>query len=272
MSGKAGQTSNTTSTTVLPGQQQTNVDMLMQGARDQFKTGGPEYYGGKTFADPTQNQLDSRNQATGYAKGVGGEFVDSAMQGDKFFLNPQNIFNPDNIPGFKQAKQGVTNDITRNLTEQILPNIRQGSVATGSLGGSRQGLGEALAVEGTNKQLGNTLANMNMAAYNTGMNQYNQAANRAPSMYGLGLQPAETTGAVGLQEQGDQQRQIDENMARFNFEQLAPLLNLQSLQSLTGSAGQYGGTTTSNGQQTGGGGNNLIPGIGGLLSLISMMG
>lgn len=271
MGGKTSQQSTSTTTQMLPGMQQTNVDLLMQGARDYFNSGGAKYYGGNTVAGPADQQLQARQNAQGYATGVGQNLVDQAQANDRFWLNPQNVFNPANIPGFQAAQDGVTRQVTRNLTENILPQIRQGSVATGSLGGSRQGLGEALAVDNTNKTLADTLGNMNMQAWNTGLNQANSAAARAPQTYGLGLNPAETLSRVGGEYQSDEQKMIDAAMTRFNFDQLAPLLNLQALQGLTGTMGQYGGTTTTNTEQKMSGGSGLGQLVGGGLSLLSMM-
>jgi hypothetical protein len=186
-------------------------------------------------------------------------------------MDPNNIFNPSNIPGFQRAQEGVITNANNNLMRTQLPAIRAGSVANGSYGGSRQGIAEGLATGETNRYIGDTLANMNMGAYESGMNRANAASARAPQTYGLGLMPSNTMASVGDAYRSDQQRQIDSDMARWNFEQLGPLLNLQNFQGLTGTAGQYGGTTT--GQQTSDmtGGNGWMGPLGGLTSLMSMM-
>jgi hypothetical protein len=127
-------------------------------------------------------------------------------------------------------------------------------------------------VEGSQRQLGDVLAQMNMDAYGQGLNMANAASARAPQTYNLGLAPQETLGLVGGQYQQDQQNSIDEAMQRFNFEQLAPLLYLQSLQSLTGTAGQYGGTTNTSGTAGGSdGGAGAMQAIGGMIMLAAMM-
>lgn len=272
MSGKSGQTQSSTTTTALPANQQQNADLMMAGARDLYATGGPKYYGGQTYAGTDPLQTQGRAAATNYAGGVGQDLVSAVNKGDQYWLNTNNVFNPSNIPGFNRAQEGVTSQVTNNLTRNILPQIRQGSIASGSLGGSRQGLGEALAVGETNRNLGDTLANMNMQAYGQGQSMYNSAAQRAPQTYGLGLAPAQTMETVGAQNQADVQKGIDANVARFNFDQLRPLMNLQALQGFTGSAGQYGGTNTSNTTEgTTGGGNQWMQGIGTLLTTIGAM-
>ncbi len=271
MGGRTGQQQNSTQTTTLPGDQQQNVDLLMQGARDLYQGGGPRYFQGQTYAGTDPLTTQGRQGMTNYAGGVGSALVGDAIATDRSFMDPNNIFNPENIPGFQRAQQGVITNANNNLTRNILPAIRSGSVAAGSYGGSRQGIAEGLALGETNRYIGDTLANMNMQAYEGGMNRANAAAARAPQTYGLGLAPGSTMASVGDAYRSDAQRGIDADMARWNFEQLAPLLNLQNFQALTGTAGQYGGTTT--GQQTSNmsGGNSFMAPLGGLMSMMSMM-
>lgn len=273
MGGKVGQTTNSTSTTALPGDQQTNVDMLMGGARDQYRTGGPQYYGGNTVAATDPNSLAGRTAALNYSSGGGLNFVQGLQRGESTFLDPNNIYNPQNIPGYARAREATMTDATNNLQRNILPSIRSGAVADGAYGGSRQGIAEGLASSETARGVGDTLARMDMDAYNSGLGMYNAAANRAPTTYGLGLAPSNTQMQVGDMYTNDAQKQIDADMSRWNFDQLRPLLNLQTLQSLTGTSGQYGGTQTgTQTQQQSGGGGGLTQGLGLLMSLASMMG
>lgn len=272
MGSRAKQTQTSTSTTTLPENQQGNVDLLQGAAKDLFLSGGPQYYGGNTVAGATPNLTAGRDSATGYATGAGSGFIDSYQGGEKFWLNPSNIFNPSNIPGFRQAQEGVTQQVNQNLQRNILPSIRSGNVATGSLGGSRGAITEGLAIGDTSAALGRTLADMNMQAYGQGLNMYNNAASRAPTTYGMGLAPSNTLMQVGTDQRNDVQREIDAAMQKFNFEQLRPLLNAQTLQALTGTAGQYGGTnTTESTSSVSGGGSGIMQGLGGLMTLLPMM-
>jgi hypothetical protein len=280
MGGSASQkqTSESTGTTTstLPGNQQQNVDLLMKGARDFYNTGGPQYFGGQTYAGVTPGETLGRQQVLDYAGGAGQDYINAAQAGDKFWMNPENIFNPQNIPGFAAAQQGLTRDITRNLTENELPQLRGGSLAQGALGGSRQEIGEGLATARTNEGIGNALAGMDMQAYAQGLNMANSAANRAPSMFNLGLAPGQIQQDIGGLERADTQQGIDAAISKFNFEQLAPYFNLQMLQELTGRGGQYGGTVNSSESGTaktstsGGSGQGITQGLGGLLTMMSM--
>lgn len=271
MGGRTGQSQTSSQTTILPEEQQTNVDMLLRGARDFYRTGGPKYFEGNTVAGPTDTTLAGRQGQLGYASGIGQNFVNQAVQGDQFFLNPNNIFDPTRIPGYAAAREGTITDATNALQRNLLPSIRQGAVSSGAYGSSRQGIAEGLATGEAARGLGDTLARMDMDAYNQGLNMYNAAQNRAGQTYALGQQPYLTQQAIGNEYQQDQQRQIDADVQRWNFQQLAPLLNLQNLQGLTGTAGQYGGTVneTQKQKETGGGGWQQYAGA--ALSLLALL-
>lgn len=273
MGGSSTKKTHQTQTSLLPENQQGNVDLMMSEAAKLYGTGGPGVYQGPTVAGPTSQELQARQMATGYGTGAGQGFANQLLQGEQFWLNPQNVFNPQNIPGFQAATQGVTQDVTRNLTENILPGIRGTSIGGGTLGSSRQGISEGLAVGRTNDALAHTLGDMNMTAYGQGLGMYSSAAARAPQSYGVGLMPSETLNTVGAAFRGDQQQQMDANKNKFDMEQLRPFLNLQFLKDITGSSGEYGGSVESDTtqKQSGGGLGGIGKALGVGLSLLSIM-
>lgn len=63
-------------------------------------------------------------------------------------------------PYLDQMAQGITNQYTENLQENILPGIRYGAQAAGGFGGSRQGIAEGKAIGESNEGLANALANL----------------------------------------------------------------------------------------------------------------
>ena len=273
MGGRTSQSSASTQTTSAPQDQQINLDMLMGGARDYFQGGGPKYFSGPTVASPDAYTTQGRDAAAGYATGGGLNFVNGYQQGEQTFLNPNNIYNPSQIPGYAAAREGVMRDANANLTRNILPAIRAGAVADGAYGGSRQGIAEGLAAGEAARGVGDTLARMDMDAYGQGLQMYNSAANRAPSSFAMGLAPSGVLRDVGAANTQDQQRVIDSNVQRWNFEQMAPLLALMNFRDLTGSVGQYGSTTTGQQQQGMSGGNSgWLQGLGSIMSLASMFG
>lgn len=241
-----GSTTNTQVTEqALPENQQQNVDALLRGALQYFKSGGRTFYPGDLIADFTPEQLAGQQSMLDFAGGGGQDLVNQAIAGNAFFMDPNNIFNPQNVPGFKGSEEALTRGYTQNLTENILPYVRGGATSTGQFGGSPSGIGQALAVERSNKGLSDSLANLYLGAYGQGLDTFNQSLNRAPGLFGLGLAPGQVQAGVGDVRQGQQQREIEADVARHEFQQNEPMLLLQLLQQLTGGAGQYGGTTTS---------------------------
>lgn len=269
MGSRGGQQAAGTQTTYLPPEQQTNVDLLMKGARDFLASGGPQYYQGSTVAGVDPLQTQGRAQQVDYANNVGRQLAGDVVANDRFWLNPNNIFNPSNIPGFAEAQRGLTQNVTRNFTESIMPELTGTAAAGGALGSSRAGLTSALAATRTNEALAQQLAQMNMDAYSQGLQMNNAAAARAPQTMMVGAAPGAMLESVGAQNRADQQQQINADMDRWNYEQLRPLNVLQAFQQLTGTAGQYGGTVSSNQQQTATG-SNPLQGVGAALALASL--
>lgn len=259
-------------TTTMPPNQDRNANTLLSDALAYYNTGGPKYFQGDTVAPTDPNQTAGRGAMLDYASGAGQVGVNAAQGANNYWLNPSTLNNFSSIPGYDASRQQIINGATQNLTDNQLPVIRDDAIMSGNYGGTSQQIGEALATSRTNEAIAGQLGNLDLGLYNTNANMQNQALNRSTGMYDLGLMPGQTQEQVGAMNRGDQQQQIDADISKWNFDQMAPLLNLQALQALTGSAGQYGGTTS--GQSTGGasGGNGMLPVLGGLLSLFGMMG
>lgn len=258
-----------TTTTSLPSNQQRNVDTLLNDALRYYNTGGREFYTGDPIADFTPAQISGQQQNLDFAGGVGQQLATDAISANNFFLNPENIFNPDAIPGFTGAVDDLSRTYTRNLTENILPYVRGEGTLTGQFGGSAQGVGQALAVDRTTENLGDSLSNLYLGAYGQGLDSFNQAIGRSPGLYAFGLAPGQTEQAIGGIQQNQNQRETQADIARFEFNQNEPIAMLQLLQSLTGQAGQYGGTVRSD-SVTEAASSPITQALGGALSLASL--
>lgn len=269
---KQTQKDQATTTTSLPENQQTNVDTLLQGALDYYNTGGREYYQGDTVQDFNPYQTAGQDYLLNYAGqgGAGSNFANQALEGNSFFMDPNNIMNLDNIPGYRASQDDTARRYTQNLTENILPSVRGGATNSGQFGGSAAGIGEALSVGRSNEGLASAQTQQDLGAYSEGLSSFNQAQNRAPALFQLGAQPGRVTAGVGDAMQTQGQREIDADVMRHMFEQNEPGVVLNMLQQLTGSGGQYGGTVESEGTRTteGGGSSpiNQLLGGGSLLA------
>ena len=74
-------------------------------------------------------------------------------------------------PWVAQQQQGITDQLTRNMLENVMPNIRSGAVMAGQYGGNRQGLAEGTAMSRLNTDLAPTLAGLGSSAYESGQNR-----------------------------------------------------------------------------------------------------
>lgn len=71
-------------------------------------------------------------------------------------------------PFVDKTSQGITDLLTRNFKEQILPGIRHDAIADGQYGGSRGDIANTLAVSRLTQDLAPTLANLGLQAWESG--------------------------------------------------------------------------------------------------------
>lgn len=261
--------SSSTTTTSLPANQQRNVDQLLNGALQYYNSGGREFFPGDLIADFNANQVGGQNQLLSYAGGQGQDLINSAFDANSLFLDPNNIFNPSQIPGFQGTVDDLTRNYTTNLLENILPAVRGGATASGQFGGSASGIGQALSVDRSQQALGDSLSNLYLGAYGQGLDSFNQAINRVPGLFQLGAAPGQIQSGVGDIQQNQAQREIQGEVARHEFEQNEPIFLLQLLRELTGQAGTFGGSTQTNSSQKTSS-SPVTQALGGALSLASI--
>lgn len=271
MGGGTKRESRQTTTQTLPANQQRNVDALLQGALDYFNSGGRQFFPGDTVANFDPLQTQGQNTLVDFAQGPGQDFVSSVLNSNAFFADPNNVLNLDNIPGFRATQDATTGLFTRNLLENILPKIRGGGTSSGQFGGSASGIGQALSVDRSQQALADALARQDLQAYGLGLNSLNQALNRAPSLFALGAAPGQLVSDVGQQRQIQAQNEIRGARERFDFAQNEPAILLSLLQALTGSFGQFGGTTDTNATERTSSSGGLSQALGGALAIASLM-
>lgn len=199
-------------------------------------------------------------------------------------------------PWIDQQGKAITDSLTRNTLENVMPNIRSGAQLAGQYGGNRQGLAEGTAISRLNTDLAPVLTGMASNAFEntqnralstaqalntqaTGMADANanrstqtQLANNAQEMQraeqvvnnrGAGLDFF--TGAAGQENQNykDMMTAIGmpndyqwQNLGRFSSI-LQPMLPLYQTQTTSGTGTQSGG---------GGGGGGFAGAVGGAAS------
>lgn len=205
-----------------------------------------EMFPGQTYAPQTeaeQLQIQSLMNAAGQYQDQYGGMIMPALG---MAMGAPDVANNPYVTGMADAIQARVN---RNLSENILPQLAANEVAGGGFG-TRGAVAQGLAARGTSDVLSEALANLYGGAYNTGMGAMLSGMSMAPGlMQGL-TAPAAMYGQAGALQRTEAQRAIDEEMARFSFEQEEPYLRTERILGLglplaTGFAqGTSSGTTT----------------------------
>ena len=142
-------------------------------------------------------------------------------------------------PFLPAAQKSITDQVTNNLKQNILPGIRSGAQAVGGFGGSRQGIAEGNAIGQTNQALGNSLANMGLQSYGMDQNFYTaqrgqdlQQTQLGANMFGQGM--------WGLGQQG--QGMFNAGQQQFNAGAMPYQTNSGMLSPFTGLGGSQQNT------------------------------
>lgn len=96
-------------------------------------------------------------------------------------------------PALDGAIDAASRDVTRNLTESVLPGINRGAVASGNVNSSRAGVAEGIALRGAQDRIGDIASGMRYNAYDRGL-AMSEAARIADNQQRLNAQ----TSAGGL--------------------------------------------------------------------------
>ena len=172
--------------------------------------------------------------------------AERAQASNNQLMDPAFMLDVANNPYLQGATNSMTNQVTDNLMQTVLPGIRSGSTVAGGLysgGATRQGVAEGRAIGDTNQGLSNSIADMMFKAYNTGLSGMGDAINRNPSVQSQQLFAPGVTSAVGAQDRAIEQARLDEEIRQFYTGQSLPLLQAQELMGLI--SGMPGGGTTS---------------------------
>jgi hypothetical protein len=218
----AGNTTTTQTTNPWSGQQPYLTDVFSR-AQNLYDNYSPQYFTGSTVAplDPLQSQaIDLEAQ-----RGLAGSPVQSAAaQTAQDFLNGNYL--------------SAGNPYFQNMAGSVLANVVPGLEAQFNQGNSMNNPGVAYAVsQGATDALGN-LAYQN---YSDQIGNQLKTLALAPQTAGMDYQNIAAVGDAGAQLQSQAQQQINDAVARFNFQQQLPYEQLNNYANLV--QGGYGSTS-----------------------------
>jgi len=250
-------TTTTTSTSSIDPVLRPYLEQGLQQAQNLFLTGQqPTYYPGQTYVSPSAATQESIAQQEALARQQSpvlqqaqqsfqqslGQIGQTASGG---FLNAN--------PYQAQMMQAATRPLEQAFSQQVLPGISSLYSKSGRLGSGSMERALGAASEGYGRALGDITSNLSGSQYQAERSLQQQAqlgqaalAQAAPSIYGQQFLPAQTLGQVGAQQEAIASQPLQEQMARYNFQQQLPYQQLSGfLSSVYGSPmGNYGTQTS----------------------------
>jgi hypothetical protein len=203
----------------------------------------PQFFPGETVAPLTADTQAAQQSLREYATGPGTQLANAATTSAQFNLGPGRDVATN--PYLQSAITGAIRPVYEQLTEVGLPAIRRGADAAGQVGGSRQAIAEGLAVGRATRSAGDIAAQMASRGFETGTENALKTLALTPSVLGAGAVPAQQLDVIGAQNRALEQARIDEGVARHNFAQNLPWLQVQNLSEAL--RGSFGGTSTTTG-------------------------
>ena len=217
-------------------------------AKNLYNEYTPQYYSGQTQAGFSPDQLTAQ-------QGI----RDFAVQGAPSIMNPamsayqqgtsSNMLDVANNPYVNNMAQAAADRAMGSLTPQMA-GIRSGAIQSGGYGGGRQGIAEGTALAGAADSANQAAAQIYGQAYGQGLGHQSQTLGQTGSLMGAGFQPYGALGMSGGQQQGREQKLIQDAMSQQQFTQNQPYDKLAKYQQgitgfspLVGNAGQAVATT-----------------------------
>jgi hypothetical protein len=240
------------------GQQPYLQDVFSQ-AQSQFETGPQQFFPNKTYAGPTQTQLDAETLAKLTALGGQSTLAGSAVPAMQFQLGgPANLATNPYLAGATEAALRPLYSQTQGLLQQA----RRGATGAGQLGGDRQAILEQGVIGDYLNKAGDISSQMYGGAYQDAMKTQLGALSQLPTAMQSIMSPSQTLAGVGGAEQARIQQAINDQRARFEFGQQAPSEGLSRYANLV--QGSILPGTTQSSTNMGGGFNPLMSGAAGL--------
>jgi hypothetical protein len=307
MSMGGGGSQTTTQTTEPWSEQKPYLTKGFSEAEQIYNQGPQEYFPGQTYVDPSaatqsgiQGQINQAGQpsvtgdASGYAANTlqgntDNPYASMLNQGESGLTATSQGAYLNSNPYLDQTFDSAAGKLGEQFSDTVMPNI---GAQFGMSGGAGSALHQELAAKaggqftdslsslasdiyGGNYQqerarqdaASGNLMGTGAGLYGTGVQERMGAAGLAPTLDQAGYLPSQMMQDAGKKQEGYEGAELEDQINRFNFEQNAPLANLQDYMSMI--SGNYGGTSVSSAQNKG---SNLATGIGSLATLLSAFG
>lgn len=210
------------------------------GAEELLKAGAPAYYQGSTVAGFDPAQQAAQKATLGYAMGPRAALQQRAAEQSLI----QGLSGQVDANAYNPLASALRQQVMGKLKGDILPGLRENLITTGQQGGSsRNELVQNKAIANAVQQgLTKPLADMYTNAYNQAQQRAVSSGQLYPTVMGAPLSMYGAMADVGDQRRALSQAGIDADVARYNYESMAPYQALANY--MGGISGDYGGQST----------------------------
>lgn len=206
----------------------------------QFEAGPQQFFPGSTvvpFAPQTQQAL----QLTEERALAGSPLTASAQQTTQDIIEGRGV-----NPFLAGAVQSAITPIQEQFTGQVLPDIRSAFTSVGRSGGGREEAALQNAITGFGRGVGEIGGQLAFQSAEQEAQRQLQATGLAPALASQDFVDINALLGVGQTFEAQQAAQLQEDLARFQFEQQAPGASLNDLiNQLTGATAGLGTTSIS---------------------------
>lgn len=213
----------------LPTEQLTPVLSTFDAAQKEFEQGPRTFFPGSTVAGFTPNQLGGFESLIAGSRNLAPQL---SQAGDVISFNLGAGRDPGANPFLQDAISAAVDPIQERLQQQILPSLASTAIAGGQFGGSRQALAESAAINDFTRNALNTAGQISFQDFLAGQQRALQSINAIPTLQSAALLPGQIQTTVGEAEQGLNQANINEQIARHQFGQGATAENIREFQNL----------------------------------------
>lgn len=185
-----------------------------------------EFFPEQTYAEMAPEQQEALQMRESVARDYGGGIMDPTTAAWESTLTAPDVAANPYVNRMLDVQRGQAMEA---LEEDILPMLRSRAIGSGEggLGSSRHGVAQGRAVEETMDALTQAQAQTQLGAYGQGLGQQRFGIGAAPGMAQMQLTPSDIMMGVGDVRRAEEQRGIDEAMARHQFAQEEPWRRLE---------------------------------------------
>lgn len=213
---------------------------LYSQSQNLYNQGGITPFPDRTFAPVSDDTINAEAALRRLSTGDQQAMVNNIANAQNFALaGPQNLATNPYLAGATEAALRPVYGQAQGLLQQA----RRGATGAGQLDGSRQAILEQGVISDYLTKAGDISSKMYSDAYKDAALNQQRALAYSPQTLQTLTTPASTLASLGLAQEGRQQQQIDENMARYMAQQQQPIDALNQYNAIVGQNTPFNTTT-----------------------------